>query len=79
MYFVFQCLGRFAKRRVLSIYQVVRRRIIAEGIRVDGRHLDEVRPLSCKAGVLPMVHGSSLFSRGVTQVSLTFGIPKIVV
>lgn len=49
--------------------QVVRRRIIGEGIRVDGRRLDEVRPLYCEAGNLPVLHGSSIFSRGDTQVS----------
>ena len=54
---------------ILSKCQVVRRRIIAEGLRVDGRRLDEVRPLYCEAGNLPQLHGSSLFSRGDTQVS----------
>ena len=38
-----------------------------EGIRPDGRALDEVRPLSSEVQVLPRVHGSSLFTRGVTQ------------
>ncbi|KAJ8775171.1 hypothetical protein K2173_020175 [Erythroxylum novogranatense] len=51
--------------------QVVRKRIIAEGFRVDGRRLDEVRPLYCEAGNLPVLHGSSLFSRGDTQVLCT--------
>lgn len=57
--------------------QVVRRRIIAEGLRVDGRCLDEVRPLYCEAGNLPILHGSSLFSRGDTQVlcTVTLGAP----
>ncbi|XP_052197559.1 polyribonucleotide nucleotidyltransferase 2, mitochondrial [Diospyros lotus] len=57
--------------------EVVRRRIIAEGIRVDGRHLDEVRPLFCEAGNLPQLHGSALFSRGDTQVlcTVTLGAP----
>ncbi|GAB4846729.1 Polyribonucleotide nucleotidyltransferase 2, mitochondrial [Ancistrocladus abbreviatus] len=56
---------------------VVRRRIIKEGIRVDGRRLDEVRPLYCEAGNLPALHGSSLFSRGETQVlcTVTLGAP----
>ncbi|RVX08662.1 Polyribonucleotide nucleotidyltransferase 2, mitochondrial [Vitis vinifera] len=58
-------------------YQVVRRRIIAEGLRVDGRHLNEVRPLYCESGNLPILHGSSLFSRGDTQVlcTVTLGAP----
>ncbi|KAJ8566968.1 hypothetical protein K7X08_019176 [Anisodus acutangulus] len=57
--------------------QVVRRRIISEGIRVDGRHLDEVRSLYCEAGNLPVLHGSALFSRGDTQVlcTVTLGAP----
>ncbi|EEF37688.1 polyribonucleotide nucleotidyltransferase 2, mitochondrial [Ricinus communis] len=57
--------------------QVVRRRIISEGFRVDGRRLDEVRPLFCKAGPLPILHGSSLFNRGDTQVlcTVTLGAP----
>ncbi|KAJ8546348.1 hypothetical protein K7X08_018931 [Anisodus acutangulus] len=57
--------------------QVVRRRIISEGIRVDGRRLDEVRPLYCEAGNLPVLHGSALFSRGDTQVlcTVTLGAP----
>ncbi|KAL9404102.1 hypothetical protein Peur_001074 [Populus x canadensis] len=57
---------------------VVRNRIIAEGFRVDGRHLDEVRPLYCEAGYLPNLHGSSLFSRGDTQVlcTVTLGAPR---
>ncbi|GFY83128.1 polyribonucleotide nucleotidyltransferase [Actinidia rufa] len=56
---------------------VVRKRVIAEGLRVDGRRLDEVRPLFCEAGNLPQLHGSSLFSRGDTQVlcTVTLGAP----
>ena len=37
-------------------------------IRPDGRKLDEVRPISCRTGVLPRTHGSGLFTRGQTQV-----------
>lgn len=57
---------------------VVRNRIIAEGFRVDGRRLDEVRPLYCESGYLPNLHGSSLFSRGDTQVlcTVTLGAPR---
>lgn len=57
--------------------EVVRRRIISEGLRVDGRCLDEVRPVYCEAGNLPVLHGSSLFSRGDTQVlcTVTLGAP----
>ena len=49
--------------------KLMRNQIISEGIRVDGRKLDQVRPISSKAGVLPnRVHGSGLFKRGLTQV-----------
>ena len=42
--------------------------ILNEHKRVDGRALDEIRPLSCEVGVLPRVHGSAIFTRGQTQV-----------
>lgn len=49
--------------------KLMRKQIIEENVRVDGRKLDEVRPLFCKVGVLPQrVHGSGLFQRGLTQV-----------
>jgi polyribonucleotide nucleotidyltransferase len=49
--------------------KLMRRQIIEDGVRVDGRKLDEVRPISCYVGVLPpRVHGSGLFNRGLTQV-----------
>ena len=48
----------------------MRRCILDEGIRLDGRKTDEIRPIWCEAGPLPMPHGSSLFTRGETQ-SLT--------
>jgi len=54
------------------IYQVqkkiVRRWLLEEGKRVDGRRLDEIRPLAAEVGVLPRVHGSGLFTRGQTQI-----------
>jgi polyribonucleotide nucleotidyltransferase len=47
----------------------MRAQILEEGVRVDGRKLDEVRPIACRVGVLPQrVHGSGLFKRGLTQV-----------
>jgi polyribonucleotide nucleotidyltransferase len=58
--------------------KLMRTQILEEGIRVDGRKLDQVRPISCRVGLLPQrVHGSALFSRGLTQVlSLaTLGTP----
>ncbi len=49
----------------------VRARILNEGIRPDGRKLTEIRPIWCEAGVLPRVHGSGVFTRGMTQVITT--------
>ena len=48
--------------------KVVRDMIFYEHKRVDGRTLDEIRPLSCEVGLLPRVHGSAMFTRGLTQV-----------
>jgi polyribonucleotide nucleotidyltransferase len=47
---------------------VVRRRIVEDGIRIDGRGPTDIRPLSSEVGVIPRVHGSGLFQRGETQV-----------
>ena len=47
---------------------VVRRWLLDDGKRVDGRKLDEIRPLAAEVGMLPRVHGSGLFTRGQTQV-----------
>ncbi len=47
---------------------VVRRWLLDEGKRVDGRRMDQIRPLAAEVGVLPRVHGSGLFTRGQTQV-----------
>ena len=51
----------------LAVHHEVRRGIIEDGVRPDGRKLTEVRPLSSQVSVLPRVHGSSLFTRGLTQ------------
>ena len=59
--------------------KLMRAQILQEGKRVDGRNLDEVRPISAAAGVLPKrVHGSALFQRGLTQVlsCATLGTPS---
>jgi polyribonucleotide nucleotidyltransferase len=58
--------------------KLMRQQIIEQGVRVDGRKLDEVRPISCQVGLLPKrVHGSGLFNRGLTQVLsiCTLGTP----
>ena len=51
-----------------KLREIVRGSILEKGRRVDGRGLDEIRPLYCEAGLLPRTHGSALFSRGLTQV-----------
>jgi polyribonucleotide nucleotidyltransferase len=59
--------------------KLMRAQILEAGVRVDGRKLDEVRPISAAAGVLPRrVHGSGLFQRGMTQVlsCATLGTPS---
>jgi polyribonucleotide nucleotidyltransferase len=59
--------------------KLMRQQILKDGKRVDGRGLDEVRPISAAAGVLPKrVHGSGLFQRGLTQVlsTATLGTPS---
>ncbi|QSB45779.1 polyribonucleotide nucleotidyltransferase [Tsuneonella flava] len=47
--------------------EIVRGAIIKDGTRIDGRKLDQVRPIEAMVGVLPRAHGSSLFTRGETQ------------
>ena len=47
---------------------VVRRWLLDDGKRVDGRAIDEIRPLDAEVGLLPRVHGSGMFTRGQTQV-----------
>ncbi|MBO8155188.1 MAG: polyribonucleotide nucleotidyltransferase [Bacillaceae bacterium] len=49
------------------VKEEVRRLITKEKVRPDGRKIDEIRPLSSRAGVLPRAHGSALFTRGQTQ------------
>ncbi len=59
--------GEYDQAFDLAVHKEVRRGIVEDGVRPDGRKLDEVRPLSSQVGVLPRVHGSSLFTRGLTQ------------
>ncbi len=46
---------------------IVRTQVLRDKIRIDGRQLDEIRPIEVRVGVLPRVHGSAVFSRGMTQ------------
>ncbi|MCD9046207.1 MULTISPECIES: polyribonucleotide nucleotidyltransferase [unclassified Luteimonas] len=59
-------------------YQTMRDSVIRTKVRIDGRALDTVRPISSKVGILPRVHGSSLFTRGETQaiVAVTLGTAR---
>jgi polyribonucleotide nucleotidyltransferase len=59
--------------------EVVRRRIVDEGVRIDGRGPRDIRPLSAEVGVVPTAHGSGLFQRGDTQVLniTTLGMPRM--
>ena len=58
---------------------MMRERLLEEGVRIDGRSSDEIRPLSAQVGVLNRAHGSSIFTRGETQVLnvLTLGMPRM--
>ncbi len=47
--------------------KVVRQLVLDEGVRMDGRGVDDIRPLSVEVGILPRAHGSGLFTRGQTQ------------
>ncbi len=49
------------------IKNIVRAKIINTGFRIDGRGLDDIRPITCEVGVLPRAHGSAVFTRGETQ------------
>ncbi len=59
-------------------YQTMRDSVLKTRVRIDGRALDTVRPIASKVGVLPRVHGSSLFTRGETQaiVAVTLGTAR---
>ncbi len=64
--------GSISKQDATNIVEYIARKIMREGVlkeekRTSGRQLTEIRPLSMDIGVLPRVHGSSLFTRGMTQ------------
>ncbi len=58
---------------------LVRRRVVEEGVRIDGRGVADIRQVSAEVGVLPTAHGSGLFQRGLTQVLnvTTLGMPRM--
>jgi polyribonucleotide nucleotidyltransferase len=72
--------GTAVKRAFRSLQkEVVRSRIVNEGVRIDGRGPTDLRPLSAETGVLPTSHGDGLFQRGETQVLsvVTLGMPRM--
>jgi polyribonucleotide nucleotidyltransferase len=71
---------REVKEAVRSLTKkLVRKRIVDEGKRIDGRGTRDLRPLSSETGVLPTAHGTGLFQRGETQVMnvVTLGMPRM--
>ena len=64
------------ERQILDVLykvkkEIMRTKILNEGVRPDGRKLDEIRPIWCEVGMLPRVHGSAVFTRGETQAMTT--------
>lgn len=59
--------GEYDEAFTMALHKDVRAGIVKDGTRPDGRKLDEIRPLSSEVGLLPRAHGSSIFTRGVTQ------------
>ena len=71
-------IGDLAKEFGEQEYQTMRDSVLKTKIRIDGRALDTVRPISSQVSVLPRVHGSALFTRGETQaiVAVTLGTAR---
>ncbi|HHY38962.1 MAG TPA: polyribonucleotide nucleotidyltransferase [Clostridia bacterium] len=67
-YFGSEAVAVAKKEAYSQLKAAVRKLIIEEGIRVDGRKVDEIRPVTCEVSILPRTHGSGLFERGETQV-----------
>jgi polyribonucleotide nucleotidyltransferase len=59
--------GEYEEAFAMAMHKDVRKGIIKDSIRPDGRKLTEIRPLSSEIGFLPRAHGSSIFTRGMTQ------------
>ena len=71
---------KMVKEAVRSLNkQLMRKRVVDEGVRMDGRGVADLRPVSAEVGVLPTAHGSGLFQRGETQVMtvLTMAMPRM--
>jgi len=59
--------GKYDEAFTMAVHKDVRRGIAEDNLRPDGRKFDEIRPLSSEVGFLPRTHGSSIFTRGMTQ------------
>ena len=59
--------GHYHDAFQMALHKDVRQGIVKDKTRPDGRKLDEIRPLSSEVGLLPRAHGSSIFTRGMTQ------------
>ncbi len=70
--------GDLSKEFSEQEYQTMRSSVLKTKVRIDGRALDQVRPISSQVSVLPRVHGSALFTRGETQaiVAVTLGTAR---
>ncbi|MBB1471804.1 polyribonucleotide nucleotidyltransferase [Luteimonas sp. MC1782] len=70
--------GDLSKEFSEQEYQTMRNSVLKTRVRIDGRALDTVRPIASRVGILPRVHGSSLFTRGETQaiVAVTLGTAR---
>ena len=76
----FEGRGKEISEAVRSLTKkLVRKRVVDDGERIDGRGPKDLRPVTAEVGVLPTVHGSGLFQRGETQVLnvITLGMPKM--
>jgi len=59
--------GKYDEAFTAALHNDVRKGIVEHNVRPDGRQFTEIRPLSSEVGVLPRTHGSSIFTRGMTQ------------
>ncbi len=59
--------GEYDEAFTMALHKDVRKGIVSDNLRPDGRKLTEIRPLSSEVGLLPRAHGSSIFTRGITQ------------
>jgi polyribonucleotide nucleotidyltransferase len=59
--------GKYDEAFTVALHKDVRKGIVEHNVRPDGRAFNEIRPLSSEVGVLPRTHGSSIFTRGMTQ------------